>query len=240
MSSAGVGANAPPSSATAVNPTETGSLEKKADPAPGAPERTGPTGATAAAGSSATAPSATAYRIGPQDVLDVSVFKVPELSKSVQVADAGTINLPLVGEIPAAGKTAQEIERDLTKRLGDKYLQNPQVTVYVKEFNSQRVTVEGAVKKPGVYPMRGQNSLLQAIALAEGLDASADSDVVVFRQKDGRRAAARFDLDSIRAGNAEDPPLQAGDMVVVGKSYIKEGWATLLKAVPLLGAFAWL
>ena len=100
--------------------------------------------------------------------MDVSVFKVPELSKSVQVADTGTINLPLVGEVPAAGKTAQEVEQDLTKKLGAKYLQNPQVTVFVKEYNSQRVTIEGAVKKPGVYPVRGKTSLLQFIAMAEG------------------------------------------------------------------------
>lgn len=240
MSSAGAQTiaetNASVPSATAV-----GDAEKKTDTVKAASDKsfseTGPKHSTASGPSS---PESTAYRIGPQDVLEISVFKVPELSKSVQVADAGSINLPLVGEVPAAGKTAQEIERDLTKKLGDKYLQSPQVTVYVKEYNSQRVTVEGAVKKPGVYPMRGQNSLLQTIALAEGLDASADANVVVFRQRDGRRAAARFDLDSIRSGDADDPALQAGDVVVVGKSYLKEGWSTLLKAVPLVGAFAWL
>jgi polysaccharide export outer membrane protein len=96
-----------------------------------------------------TDPSSSAYKIGPLDVLDISVFKVAELSKSVQVADGGTINLPLVGEVPAAGKTAQEVETDLTAKLGAKYLQSPQVTVFVKEYNSQRVTVDGAVKKPG-------------------------------------------------------------------------------------------
>lgn len=256
MSSAGVGvgaeSNSAPQSVTSTqSATSAGALEKKADPGGGIVEapsdKPSPDKAfleASAKHSTAAEPpppsSSTAYRIGPQDVLEISVFKVPELSKSVQVADAGSINLPLVGEVPAAGKTAQEIERDLTKKLGDKYLQSPQVTVYVKEYNSQRVTIEGAVKKPGVYPMRGQNSLLQTIALAEGLDASADANVVVFRQKDGRRAAARFDLDSIRAGEADDPPLNAGDVVVVGKSFIKEGWTTLLKAVPLLGAFAWL
>jgi len=187
---------------------------------------------------STTSPGATGYKIGPLDVLDISVFKVPELSKSVQVADAGTINLPLVGEIPAGGMTAQEVERDLTKRLGAKYLQKPQVTVYVKEYNSQRVTVEGAVKKQGIYPIKGKNSLMQVIAMAEGLETKADSTVVVVRYTDGKRAAARFDINSIRNGETEDPPLQAGDMVVVGTSAIKESFENILKTLPLLGVFA--
>ena len=150
-------------------------------------------------------PGNSAYKIGPQDVLDVSVFKVPELSKSVQVADSGSINLPLVGEVPAAGLTAQEVERDLTKRLGAKYLQSPQVTVFVKEYNSQRVTIEGAVKKPGVYPVRGKTSLLQSIAMAEGLDAAAQDEIVVFRQINGKRVAGKFDVAAIRDGQCRGP-----------------------------------
>ena len=185
-----------------------------------------------------TGPGAAGYKIGPLDVLDISVFKVPELSKSVQVADGGTINLPLVGEIRAGGMTAQEIERDLTARLGAKYLQKPQVTVYVKEYNSQRVTVEGAVKKQGIYPIKGKNSLMQVIAMAEGLDTKSDSTVVVVRYIDGKRSAAKFDINSIRSGETEDPPLQAGDMVVVGTSAIKESFDNILKTLPLLGVFA--
>lgn len=187
---------------------------------------------------SMTASRSGAYRIGAQDVLDVSVFKVPELSKSVQVADTGTINLPLVGEVPVDGKTAQEVERDLTSRLGAKYLQNPQVTVYVKEHNSQSMTVEGAVRKPGVYPIRGKASLLQSVATAGGLEANSDSTVVVFRYTDGNRTAARFDVDAIRSGQAEDPVLQGGDVVVVGTSAIKETFNNVLKVLPAVGAFA--
>lgn len=179
---------------------------------------------------------ATAYRIGPQDVLDISVFKVPELTKTVQVADAGTINLPLVGEVAATGRTAQEIERDLTKQLGAKYLQNPQVTVFVKEYNSQRVTVEGAVKKPGVYPIRGKSSLLQIIATAEGLTEVAEYDVAVFREVNGKRSAAKFDIEKIRSGDTEDPLLQQGDTVVVGTSALAVGYQNFLKAVPI-GSF---
>ena len=202
------------------------------------PAGTTPASKAADAITSVPSPGNTADKIGAQDVIKVSVFKVPELSKSVQVADTGTINLPLVGEIAAAGKTAQEVERDLTKQLGAKYLQSPQVTVYVKEYNSQRVTIEGAVKKPGVYPVRSKSSLLQFIAMAEGLDPNSDSTVVVFRQIDGKRSAARFDIGEIRSGQAQDPAIQSGDVVVAGTSALKETFNNLMKALPIAGAFA--
>ena len=110
------------------------------------------------------------YKIGAMDVLDISVFQVPELTKSVQVADTGTINLPLVGEVAVVGKTAQQVERELTTKLGAKYLQNPQVTVFVKEYNSHQVTIQGEIKKPGVFPLKGPTSLLQLVALAGGFE----------------------------------------------------------------------
>lgn len=186
-----------------------------------------------------TTPGNTAYKVGPEDVLDISVFKVPELSKSVQVADGGTINLPLVGEIAAAGKTAREIELDLTKKLGDKYLKSPQVTVFVKEYNSQRVTVEGAVKKPGVYPLRGKNSLLQMLASAGGLEETAENgNIVVVRQVNGKRYAGRFDVDAIRKGAADDPQVQQGDVVIVNTSDAKAALQTLLKLIPVANVFA--
>lgn len=196
--------------------------------------------ATSAATSlvSSATPGATTYKIGPQDVLEISVFKVTELSKSVQVADSGTINLPLLGDVTAAGRTAQDIERDMVRRLGEKYLRNPQVTVFVKEYNSQRITVEGAVKKPGVFPYRGRATLLQAIAMAEGLDAVSDTNVVVIRQVDGRRAAAKFDIAEIRAGKTHDPQIESGDVVIVAASAMKETFGTMLKLIPLAGVFA--
>ena len=187
--------------------------------------------ATTKAGSSA-------YRIGPLDVLDVSVFQVPDLSKTVQVADTGTVNLPLVGNLPAAGRTAQEVERDLTAKLGAKYLQNPQVTVFVKEFNSQRVTIEGAVKKPGVYPVTGRETLMHYIAKAEGLEQTSDTTVLVIRQANGMRSAARFDLAQIRAGAAADPPIESGDVIVVNTSTLKEAFSNLIKVLPLANTFA--
>lgn len=193
----------------------------------------------AAAALTATAtPGTSSYKIGPQDLLEISVFQVSELQRTVQVSDTGTINLPLVGEIPAGGLTAQQVEQDLTRKLGAKFLQSPQVTVLVKEYNSQRVTVDGAVAKPGVYPIRGSSSLMQVVTMAGGLTATSDmSNVVVFRQKNGKRSAAAFDFDAIRAGTAEDPALQAGDVVVANSSKMKEAFETVLKALPLTRLF---
>ncbi|MGJ0533704.1 polysaccharide biosynthesis/export family protein [Methylocystis sp.] len=184
-------------------------------------------------------PGNAAYRIGPQDVLDITVFKAPDLSKTVQVAEVGTINLPLVGNVAAAGKTAAEVEHDLEAKLGAKYLKSPQVTVFVKEYNSQRVTVEGAVKRPGVYPIRGHDTLMQSIAKAEGLDReSASSNVVVFRTTNGVRSAMRFDINDIRSGNSEDPPIQAGDVIVVDDSMAKSAFQSFVKVLPLAGTAA--
>jgi polysaccharide biosynthesis/export protein len=211
----------------------------KAGSAKGASARTPTSAAKAAEQLTASAtPGSNAYKIGALDVLEISVFKVPEMSKSVQVADSGTANFPLVGDIQVVGRTAQQVERDLAAKLGAKYLQNPQVTLFVKEYNSQRVTIEGAVKKPGVFPIRGHGSLMQFIAMAEGLDPNAGSEVVVFRQTDGKRVAGRFDISQIRSGDAADPPLQSGDVIVVQSSMMKETFNNFIKVLPLVGVFA--
>lgn len=178
-------------------------------------------------------PKSKAYKIGPLDVLEVTVFKVPDLSKSVQVSEAGTINFPLIGEIQAGSKSARELEQELTKRLGAKYLRNPQITVFVKEYNSQRVTVTGAVKKPGVVPMAGGMTLVQAIAQSGGLDDLAESTAMLFRLTDGQRVGGRYDISAIQAGQGDDPQLQSGDVIVVPSSDLKTGANALLRALPL-------
>jgi polysaccharide export outer membrane protein len=171
-----------------------------------------------------------AYTVGATDILEISVFKVPELSKSVQVADTGTINMPLLGEVPAAGKTAQEIEQDLTRKLGAKYLKNPQVTVFVKDHNSQSVTIEGAVMKPGLVPIRGKLSLVQLVAISGGLNNDLyDKDITVFRMINGERTSSVYNIDDIRAGKATDPELRSGDVVVVDNSTGKVALSTTLK-----------
>ncbi len=182
-------------------------------------------------------PGSSAYKIGPQDLIEISVFKVAELSKSVQVSENGTINLPLLGEVRAAGQTARDLERQLTHDLGAKYLQNPQVTVYIREYNSQRVTLEGGgIKKPGVYALKGKMTLLQLVATAAGLSDISDSAVAVFRQRGEKREAVKFNVASIRSGESEDPELYAGDVVVAGTSATKEVFNNVLKAVPIAAA----
>ena len=154
----------------------------------------------------------------------------------MQVADNGTVNLPLIGDVSAGGKTAQEIERDLVRRYGRTYLRSPQVTVSVREYNSQRVTIEGAVNKPGVYPVRGKASLLQMIATAQGLDENSDSMVVIFRQTNSGRTVARFAGSAIRTGSVVDPAIQSGDVIVASSSALKETFNAILKASSLTNA----
>ncbi len=183
-------------------------------------------------------PGSDGYRIGPQDVLEISVFQAPELAKSVQVAETGMINLPLVGDVQAGGVTARQLEQDLKAKYGTRYLQNPQITVFIREFNSQRVTLEGAVERPGVYPYRGPSTLLQLVASAGGMKEVADgSEVMVFRTANGRKEAARFDVDAIKSGRASDPAILQGDVVIVGTSAIKKLYQDVLKSLPVVGMF---
>ena len=169
------------------------------------------------------------------------MFGVEELTRDERVNSNGHISLPLVGTVMAGGRTIPELESDLARKYADGYLQRPQVTVFVKEFTSQRITVEGAVKKPGIYPITGRTSLLQAIALAEGVDdRTADlGGIVVMRKVDGRKQAAVFDLRQVRKGLIEDPQLYGDDIVVVEQSGSKTAFRRFIESVPALGIFAW-
>jgi polysaccharide export outer membrane protein len=187
----------------------------------------------------AATPGNAGYAVGPQDVLDITVFKAPDLSKTVQVAEDGTINLPLLAQIPAAGKSAAELERDIQSRLNARYMRSPQVTVFVKEYYSQRVTVEGAVKTPGVLNLRGGDTLMQVIARSGGMDRdTASSNVTVFRTANGARTATSYDMSALKTGGAHDPQIVAGDVVVVDDSMAKVGLNTVLKVLPLAGVAA--
>lgn len=196
----------------------------------GVPDSTSATGAYT---------GASEYRVGAQDLLEISVFQVAELNRTVRVNSNGQISLPLVGMVVAGGKTVQELEADIAGKLDETYLQNPQVSVFVKEFTSQRVTLEGAVRKPGIYPLTGRISLLQAIAQAEGVTDLANLDgVVVFRQIEGKKMAAVFSLNQIRAGQAADPQIYGDDIIVVDQSGAKTGLQRVLQAVPFFNLFA--
>jgi polysaccharide export outer membrane protein len=178
------------------------------------------------------------YRVGPQDLIEITVFQVPDLSRTVRVNSGGQISLPLIGVLQVGGLTIPEFENLIAKDLSAKYLQNPQVTAFVKEYASQRVTLEGAFTKPGIYPLTGRTTLLQAIALGGGLDRVADpKGVVIFRQIGGKKMGAVFDVRNIRAGKDEDPLLYGDDVVVVEESASKSALRRFIEAMPVLGVF---
>lgn len=181
---------------------------------------------------------ASAYKVGPMDVLDITVFQVPDLTRAVQVDAAGQITLPLVGAVNAAGKSVADLQAEITARLKEKYLQSPEVTIYVKEFGSQKVTVEGSVVQPGVYAITGRTTLLQALAMARGPDRVANENrVVVFRTINNQRMGAAFDIKAIRSGQADDPEVYGNDVVVVERSGMKSAFRDATGAVPILGIF---
>jgi polysaccharide biosynthesis/export protein len=181
----------------------------------------------------------TEYRIGAQDLLDISVFLNQDLRREVRVNTLGQISLPLIGMVQAGGKTVEELEKELMDAYGKSYLQNPQITVFVKEFTSQRVTLEGAVKTAGIFPIKGKTSLMQAIAMAGGVNMDmADLEaVLVFRTVNGQRMTAKFNLKEIRAGEAADPQIYGDDIVVVGVSKGKWAYSRLLQSLPLFNSF---
>lgn len=180
------------------------------------------------------------YKIGPLDVLSVTVFKEPDLSfKEIQVDAGGNLLFPLIGDVHAAGKSANDVSKELAARLNEKYLRNAQVSVVIVSSVSQHVTVEGSVVQPGVYDISGNATLLQAIALAKSPTRTARLDqVAVFRFVEGKRMGAVFDLRKIRNGEAPDPALRGGDIVVVGFSKSKGIFRDFLQTAPLLGIFA--
>lgn len=182
---------------------------------------------------------ATDYRIGALDMLDVTVFQEPELSaKEIQVDASGRIALPLIGSVEASGKTATQLSRELELMLGAKYLREPQVTVTVASSVSQKVSVQGEVSQPGVYQLSGPTTLLDVISLAKGETEFATlAQVVVFRNVEGQRMGAVFDVASIRRGEAPDPVIQGNDLVVVGYSAARRFWRNILTVVPVFNVF---
>lgn len=179
------------------------------------------------------------YRIGPDDTLEIAVFQVPELTRTLQVDSNGQFTLPFVGTVNAAGRTTDELAKMLTDRLNAGYLRDPQVTVLVKQAVSQRVTIDGGVVKPGVYSISGATTLLQAIALANGPDNRIANvkKVAVFRTRDGQRTSAFYDLSRIRDGKAPDPNVQPNDIIVVDISGTRSFFANFGSSLPVLSIF---
>jgi len=156
------------------------------------------------------------YVIGSEDLLEISVFEQPDLNRTVRVSGDGTISVPLLGIIPVNGLTTKEAEASLRDLLGEKYLTNPQVSVFVKEAKSKKVSVVGAVSKPGTVEMLGQRTLLEAISEAGGLTQQAGKDLYVLRpDPSGATTRIDVDLDDLMInGNPElNIPILPGDVI---------------------------
>jgi polysaccharide export outer membrane protein len=138
------------------------------------------------------------YKIGAKDLLDISVFGLKELNRTVRVSEEGNISLPLLGEIYVEGLTKTELEEKLSQLLEEKYLQNPQVTVFIKEYQSKRVFMLGAVEEPGPYELLGSQTLLQFISQAGGLTSDAGDEIIIIRQlHDGTNKSIRISIDDL-------------------------------------------
>lgn len=177
--------------------------------------------------------------IAPNDELSISVFREPDLSLERAIVDSnGEVQIPLLGSVPASGQTAADFARNLENRFGARYLVNPSVTVAITEAALSRVTVTGAVSKPGVYDMPSRISLIDAVALASGPTNVAKFDqVVVFRRNNGQRVGALFNLGAINAGAANDVEILPGDQVIVGTDNMKQLYRDALTAAPLISIF---
>ena len=185
------------------------------------------------------APRVQDYRIGALDTLDIVVFQEADIStRGVVVDAAGVISMPLIGRIQAAGNTSTQLADLLAAKLAERFYVNPQVTVTVASSVAQRVTVQGDVKEPGIYPISGPTTLLDTIALAKGESEDASlREVIVIRYIDAKRIGAVFDLKRIRRGDDADPAIAARDTIIVGHSTGKSAWHDILRAAPLLAGF---
>jgi polysaccharide export outer membrane protein len=196
------------------------------------------------------------YKLGPEDVIEVRVFELDQLNRTLRVSGDGKIELPLVGSIEVSGLTPNKVAAQIADRLRDRYVQNPQVSLFITEFKSQKISLLGAVATPASYPLSGQRRLLQLLAEAGSLGPEAGNTLYVFRQtEDGRSARLTVPLNELllqgdprwnvllRPGDVISvPPEQAIAVTVLGavnspgvhKLPVGAG-ATLLKAVALAG-----
>jgi polysaccharide export outer membrane protein len=178
------------------------------------------------------------YLIGPFDKLRIDVFGIPELTdREVQVDASGRASFPLAGSFQAAGLTPIQLAEELQRRLSANYIRDPQVTVNLQETVSQVVTVDGQVARPGLYPVLGRMTLMQAVATAGGTAEFARlDDVVVFRRVRNDQYVALFNLGAIRRGAYPDPEIFASDIVVVGDSPGRRLFRDVVQTAPLLMA----
>lgn len=156
------------------------------------------------------------YRIGPEDLLDISVWKNPELSRTVPVRPDGKVSLPLVNDIQAAGLTPTALREQLIARLSE-FIPAPEVAVIVREVHSVKVAVVGSVKTPGRYELKSTATVLELLALAQGLTDFASRDrIVILRQVNGESTRIPFNYRKVAAGDEQENLIvQPGDIILV-------------------------
>lgn len=187
-----------------------------AQTAPAPPPANAPTVATVAIEPRGTDVS-TEYRIGPEDVLDVLVWKNPELSRTVPVRPDGKVSLPLVNDIQAAGMTPSDLRQQLATRLGE-FVPSPEVSVIVREIHAVKVAVVGAVKLPGRYELKSPATVLELLALAQGLTEFANRDRIVVLRQNGTTATQRipFNYRKVAEGSEQENFfVRPGDIILV-------------------------
>jgi polysaccharide biosynthesis/export protein len=172
----------------------------------------------------AQAPVASEYIVGPQDVLAVNVANEPTLSGKFTVVVDGTVSYPLLGNVKVGGMSLRAVERELTTRLRDGYLEKPVVSVALDQFGSQRVLVIGEVRQAGSYPLSGPTTLLEILLKAGAPTATAGVEALVVRgraegSRDDKSAVVRANLDALQRGDlTQDVALRPGDMVFVPRA----------------------
>ena len=196
------------------------------------------------------------YRVGVQDVLEIHIFGQNQLDQPTMytVSPSGTIRFPYIGDVLVVGKTTSEIHDLLVKRLSDGYIMSPQLSVGVKEYNSQSVTVLGEIARPGRVPLKGPTTLLEALSEA-GLTKTAGGQATIARFEGGTNKIITVKLDDIFSSNFEkmNIPLQNGDVINVSRAegsrfyvqgevskpgpYDLDQGMTVLKAIAVAGGF---
>lgn len=177
--------------------------------------------------------------ISANDLLEIDVFQVDDLDRTVRVDSNGRISMPLIGVLQAGGKTIPAVETELERKYGARYLQSPEITVFMKESSGQRMTLDGEFKKPGIYPTSTSTSLVQAVAQAGGFSELADeSKVYVFRQFGKTKLVANYSIKAIRNGKKLDPRLFGGDIVVAFTSSSKVAINNLKSALGVASSAA--
>jgi polysaccharide export outer membrane protein len=178
------------------------------------------------------------YKLAPLDTVRISVFQVGDLSGEFEVDLMGNIDLPLAGKFRAADLTTNQLDKVVTAKLSEKYLQNPDVSVSLKSSARRNITIDGAVNSPGQLGINGPTTLLQAIAMKGGVNGEANPHrVAIFRQIEGKRMGAAFDLTTIRKGKMKDPQVYAGDIIVVDGSNVRSIYNQFMMSLPIIGVF---